>query len=272
MVIKNPSDFIGACLGKSEARTRAILASTVGKVLVIDEGYMLYSGGPDKQSDSYKTAVIDTLVAEVQGVPGDDRCVLMLGYEDKLREMFDNVNPGLSRRFAMEDAFKFENFTLPQLEKILLYKMKGHDLTATPEAQEVAMDILERATLRPNYSNGGDVENCLDKAKLNYLRRQLKKPREEQEFEALLEPRDFDVDFDRMKAAHQRVQNALEGRVSSDIISQLLQIQQIAKNAKKKNGKNAKVIGGNKSSPREFIPTNFVFRGPPGKLTLSRTI
>ncbi|KAI5797849.1 P-loop containing nucleoside triphosphate hydrolase protein [Peziza echinospora] len=264
VVLKNPSDFIGACLGKSEARTRAILASTVGKVLVIDEGYMLYSGGPDKQGDSYKTAVIDTLVAEVQGVPGDDRCVLMLGYEDKLREMFDNVNPGLSRRFAMEDAFKFENFTLPQLRKILHYKLKAHDLKATSEAEKVAMDILERASLRPNYSNGGDVENCLDKAKLNYLRRQLKKPREEQSYKALLEPVDFDVDFNRMEAADERVRKALKGRVSSDIISQLIRYQQIAKNAKTQDRKKSSQTKDKNKSSRQFIPTNFVFRGPPG--------
>lgn len=35
--MKNPADFVGAALGQSEANTKAILASTVGKVLVIDE-------------------------------------------------------------------------------------------------------------------------------------------------------------------------------------------------------------------------------------------
>jgi hypothetical protein len=29
-------------------------------------------------------AVIDTIVARVQGVPGDDRCVLMLGYTEQM--------------------------------------------------------------------------------------------------------------------------------------------------------------------------------------------
>jgi hypothetical protein len=37
VIVKNPSDFIGAVLGASEANTKAILANTVGKVLVIDE-------------------------------------------------------------------------------------------------------------------------------------------------------------------------------------------------------------------------------------------
>ena len=63
---------------------------------------MLYSGnnGAGNQSDMYKTAVIDTIVAEVQSVPGEDRCVLLLGYENEIRTMFQNVNPGLSRRLA----------------------------------------------------------------------------------------------------------------------------------------------------------------------------
>lgn len=37
MVVKNPSDFIGAALGQSESQTKGILAATEGKVLVIDE-------------------------------------------------------------------------------------------------------------------------------------------------------------------------------------------------------------------------------------------
>lgn len=37
VVIKNPADFIGNVIGQSETNTKAILAATVGKVLIIDE-------------------------------------------------------------------------------------------------------------------------------------------------------------------------------------------------------------------------------------------
>lgn len=37
VVMKNPADFIGSALGQSESQTKAILANTVGKVLIIDE-------------------------------------------------------------------------------------------------------------------------------------------------------------------------------------------------------------------------------------------
>lgn len=78
VVVKNPADFIGGDLGQSETNSKAILASTMGKVLVIDEAYMLYQdkGGSGTQMDPYRTAVIDTIVAEVQSVIGEDRCVL----------------------------------------------------------------------------------------------------------------------------------------------------------------------------------------------------
>ena len=46
------------------------------------QAYMLYSGGTDRggHTDSFKTAVIDTLVAEVQNVPGDGECHLLHGF------------------------------------------------------------------------------------------------------------------------------------------------------------------------------------------------
>lgn len=55
---------------------------------------MLYGTGGGSNTDSFKMAVIDTIVAEVQSVPGEDRCVLLLGYESQMRNMFQNVNEG----------------------------------------------------------------------------------------------------------------------------------------------------------------------------------
>ena len=46
---------------------------------------MLYS---KNASDPYKTSVIDTMVAEIQSVPGEDQRVLLLGYKDQMEEMF----------------------------------------------------------------------------------------------------------------------------------------------------------------------------------------
>ena len=62
-IVKNPQDFVGQVLGESEAKTKRILDNSKGCVLVIDEAYGLHAS--KKNNDPYKTAVIDTIVAEV---------------------------------------------------------------------------------------------------------------------------------------------------------------------------------------------------------------
>jgi hypothetical protein len=44
---------------------------------------MLYRKDSGHQ-DRFKMTVIGTLVVLIQGVPGEDRCVLLLGYEEQI--------------------------------------------------------------------------------------------------------------------------------------------------------------------------------------------
>ncbi|KAL9480308.1 hypothetical protein ACSS6W_005094 [Trichoderma asperelloides] len=157
VITKNPADFIGEAVGKSEAQTKSILSATVGKVLIIDEAYMLDPGEASKRNDTYRGAVLDTLVAEVQSVPGEDRCVILLGYEDRLMEMFRNANPGLSGRFAADKPFRFEDFSQAQLWEILHRKLGTRNLKSTAEGSKAAMEVLNRARMRQDFSNGRET-------------------------------------------------------------------------------------------------------------------
>ncbi|KAJ6024726.1 AAA family ATPase [Penicillium herquei] len=263
VVVKNPSDFIGNVIGGSEAATKGILASTLSKVLVIDEAYML--GGSSSRSDGgsgpdiYKTAVIDTLVAEVQSVPGDDRCVLLLGYTDAMERMFQTVNEGLSRRFPMSAAFKFEDFTDDDLQAILKLKIKQIGFSVTAEANLVVRQCLSRARNRPNFGNAGEVDILLDKAKLRHQQRLSAKQTKNID---ILEPLDFDPDFDREQHAVINCRKLFEGVVGCEkLVAQLEDYQHVARNMKQ--------VG---LDARQNIPFNFLFRGPPGsgKTTTAR--
>ena len=120
VVLATPADLVGSALGASEERTNALLDKSEGCVLVIDEAYGLDPsggglGGPSGSGsggggDPYRTAVVDTLVSRVSGDAGADRCVLLLGYRKEMERFLRRGNPGLARRFQLENAFEFEDF------------------------------------------------------------------------------------------------------------------------------------------------------------------
>ncbi|KAI5468107.1 P-loop containing nucleoside triphosphate hydrolase protein [Mariannaea sp. PMI_226] len=255
VVVKNPADFVGSVLGQSEAQTKGILDATVGKVLVIDEAYGLY-GGNNSIADPYKTAVIDTIVAEVQSVPGEDRCVLLLGYQDEMEKMFQNVNPGLSRRFPLSSAFIFTDFSDEDLAEILTRKLQGSGFRATAEGKKVALDVLRRARNRPNFGNAGEVNILLGRAKESHQKRfskgQTKRP-------SVLEAVDFDPDFARAETGTD-IKELFKADVGRDKLIALLEGYQ-------RRYRDAKAL---EMDPE--IPFNFLFRGPPGtgKTTTAR--
>ncbi|KAL7798766.1 P-loop containing nucleoside triphosphate hydrolase protein [Trichoderma afarasin] len=257
LVIKTPADFIGSALGQSESQTKGILASTIGKVLVIDEAYGLYGG--KGVTDPYKTSVVDTIVAEVQNVPGDDRCVILIGYQEQMEEMFQNVNPGLSRRFSVDTPFVFEDFDDDGLRQVLDLKLKASGFTTTGEGKTAALDVLIRERNRPHFGNGGAVTNLLSKAKASYQKRysagKIKKRNQ-------LEAEDFDEDFDRSTRTETNVKQLFQDDVGrEEIIQKLENIQSRVRQLK--------ALG---MDVKEEIPFNFLFRGPPGtgKTTTAR--
>ncbi|OGM49016.1 hypothetical protein ABOM_003124 [Aspergillus bombycis] len=257
VVVKNPSDLIAPYLGQSEHRTKKILQETKGKVLIIDDAYMLYPGakaGANSHSDEYRIAVIDTLVAELDNTPGNDRCVILLGYEEEMQEMFRKSNPGLARRFALADAFRFTNYTVEQLGQILDLKLNEQGLQATAEARKVAMQMLEKASERPNFGNGGDVENLLSHARDAYGKRIAITPLLESPVDVVLEPEDFDLHHRRHLQAAAACESRFQDLVGVEEIIVQMQEYQKAVASMRRRGVN----------PRPYIPFTFVFQGPPG--------
>jgi hypothetical protein len=158
---------------------------------------------------------------------------------------------GLSRRFAIEDAFKFEDFTDAELREILGGKLKKQDLSATDAAINVAMELLGRERKRPNFGNGGAVENLLGLTKSRYVARfRGSAP----PTDAIFEPEDFDPEFDRHLHASENLDKLFEDIVGcEDIIDKLRQYQKISRLMKTRQ-----------EDMSDLIPTNFVFKGPPG--------
>jgi hypothetical protein len=234
------------------------LKASAGKVLVIDEAYGLDAGGrtgSGSHKDPFKTAVIDTIVAEVQNTPGEDLCVLLLGYQEQMEEMMNYSNPGLARRFRLSDAFYFDDFNDEDLMRILDFKLRKQGLKATEDAKQVAINILARERDRPNFGNAGAVENMISRAKELEQKRTSATGTANFDPDITFLPQDFDEDYDRTNGAGLSCRDLFSDIVGCEkLIDQLEKYQRIAKNMK---------IRG--KDPRTQIPFTFLFKGPPGK-------
>lgn len=281
VIVKNPSDFIGSALGGSQANTKQILEATKGKVLVIDEAYMLNQNtsknGATDHVDPYKSDVIGTLVAEVQGKAGDDRCVLLLGYKDKMEDMFRESNEGLQRRFQLQDAFDFEDFTADQMREIWRSKTKQLGIECEPGVEEVVMEIIERQRHKMNFGNAGEVDNLLESAKTRCLQRRLQGTQNhgtpstvnlsnasQYSFigDVRLAKSDIDPEFDRLIQAGRDIDGLFKETIGCDQIKEKI----------KGYSKSAQSCKETDWEVRNIIPMTFIFKGPPGNVSLLTSI
>jgi AAA+ superfamily predicted ATPase len=268
VVIKPASDLVGGYIGHSEMYTTNALEDTEGGVLVIDDVHLLlpgatYDTGHEGNTDISRAAVIDTLVAKLQAKPGERRAVILIGYTYVMHELLETSNPGLARRFPMEEAFQFTEYNDDQLCQILELNLHRESLDASPEAVKVAREMLSIARQRPNFGNAGHVENLLSQAKASYVARIS--PMDPLEgSEQGLQPGDFDPDFDRALKARERFDELFgDMQGMGDIKRQFQGYQDVAARLK---------IRGH--DPRPYIPLAFVFKGPPGtgKTTVARKV
>ncbi|VUC26594.1 unnamed protein product [Clonostachys rosea] len=258
IIYKSSNDFVGEYVGWSENQTKAVLNSAQGKVLVIDdaEGFA--------REDSFMTSVVDTIVSQVDATATEDRAVLLLGHKDEMEHMFQRVNPGLGRRFPLSSAFVFHDYSDEELGNILDLKLRMQGFTVSEEARLVAMDVLRRSRNHYNFGNGSEVDILLDKAKAAQQIRFNRTKDGSVSFSTELTERDFDAEFDRNDRAESNIADAFSQFVGAEkLISQFQGYSRIVQNSKDLC-----------LDPRDHIPFNFIFRGPPaqgtGKTTTAR--
>jgi Holliday junction resolvasome RuvABC ATP-dependent DNA helicase subunit len=266
VVIKKPSDFISKNLGGSEANTKAILRSTIGKVLIIDEAYSLMGDGNGLHStDSFNAAVIDTIISEVQNVPGEDRCVLLLGYREQMESMLTNANPGLSRRFLPENSLIINDYTDAELVQIFNGKLKKRALKAGIDTQLAAWDALKKDARRPNFGNAGAVENLISTSIQRMQGRIRPLPISEQAQSSQLLPVDVNPDWKPstdILLSDIDIEDLLKDFVGFEDVVEQLNVYKSTIAMALQSGRD----------PMVDVPMNYLFVGPPGtgKTSLAR--
>lgn len=243
-----------------------VLGRSKRKVVIIDNAHALW-GGSEAETDSDHRTAIELLIAGVSDQDPTRRIILLTGYEDQMVEMFQHVNPGLSRRFPLASAFRFPSFSLSQLEQILDNRLQAASMRASPNAKSAALTVLRHAMVSPQFGNAAEVDTLLHNAYFSLEKRCMNDPFADTK---LLEAQDFsngppaeivvhgpdDVAkvSDRLVNAEKECQMLFRDVVGNDsIISELLEDIHIVRKAMTR-----------KLNPQDYIPFHYVFRGAPG--------
>jgi AAA+ superfamily predicted ATPase len=248
VIVVGASKLTGQHVGSTAANVNKYMDMAKGKVLVIDEAYVL-------STTIYGKEALDTLVERVQGTPGEDFAVILCGYEDNMRTMLREGNPGLSRRFRVEDAFRFADYTDQELTTIMLARAKGMSLYLTPElASEAVTKVLAKQRAKPNFGNVGAVNNLLEHGKERMMLRSI---RTKQDGRFVLIAQDL---FEEPPPG--AAQSPLDGLMNADHIKQCVTSMQKRALVQKKKGN---------VDPKSLLK-NYVFVGAPGtgKTTVAR--
>lgn len=159
------SSLIGKWLGSTSIKTKKVLDSAKGGVLIIDE---VYSIGTKTDSDTYSKECIDTINQYLSEHVDDFICVVA-GYKDLVQECFFDINPGLDRRFPWR--FTIDPYTPEELTKIMKNQMFLSSWKLDETVNEKYISDLIRNNRDHFKGNGGDTKNLLDRCKIANARR-----------------------------------------------------------------------------------------------------
>ena len=157
-------DLIGEYVGHTAKKTRKVLDSALGGVLLIDEIYAL---GTTSDKD-FAHEAIDMINVYLSEHAHDLVCVIA-GYKQPTYEKFFNQNQGLARRFTHH--FEINGYTPSELTLILKQVIEKQTWYLDISISELELIIKQNIELFPHF--GGDMTTLFACCKKTHAKRLL---------------------------------------------------------------------------------------------------
>jgi hypothetical protein len=116
VVFAKREDFIAGYVGQTAVKTKQLLESAIGGVLVIDEAYSLGDSNLDGK-DSFGREAINTITPFLSEHT-HDFAMILAGYKEDIETKLMSQNPGLERRFPDMNRFNIEKYNVDELQQI----------------------------------------------------------------------------------------------------------------------------------------------------------
>lgn len=193
VVVADRASLVAKYLGQTAIKTKEVLKSAKGGVLLLDE---VYSLGSRDGGDSFSKECIDTINQYLSENAEDLICVIA-GYKDQVQECFFNHNPGLERRFPWK-------FTIDDYNETELCAIFRTQISNGWEIELENSYIIDKIKNNKELfkGNGGDTKNLIDKCKMAHARRTFtecdknsNKKRKLDSYNKIINKLDFDAGF-----------------------------------------------------------------------------
>ena len=150
---------MGPNYSNEESNTLQAIEDAQGGILFIDEAYQLYQ--PNDPRDPGKF-VIETLLDALADETKRDWMLILAGYPDEMRRMFD-MNPGLKSRIPDSNVYIFEDFSEGELMEIAENYLDRNNFTLTDEARTALTNRLayDHKNRDKTFGNARHVMNLI---------------------------------------------------------------------------------------------------------------
>jgi len=171
VVCAKRDDLIGEYIGQTAPKTRKILDSALGGVLLLDEVYAL---SPNSEKDFAREA-IDMINVYLSEHCHDLVCVIA-GYKRPTYDNFLKHNEGLARRFTHH--FEIKGYDAEELTLIFKKYVEEQKWGLLSSVEEMIPIIEKHLKIFPNF--GGDMTTLFACCKKTHSKRLLLIPTEEE--------------------------------------------------------------------------------------------
>jgi len=156
LVESDRSLLVAGFVGQTAAKTRAVLQSALGGMLLIDEAYSLARGG----DDDFGREAIDTLVKFMED-HRDDIGIVAAGYPTEMQDFID-TNPGLKSRFTR--TLSFADYTDDELVTIFERLGETNHYSPTDDAITKLRALLAAEPRDQGFGNARFMRNVFEDA------------------------------------------------------------------------------------------------------------
>jgi AAA+ superfamily predicted ATPase len=164
-------DLVGEYVGQTAPKTRKVLESALGGVLLLDE---VYAMSPNSEKDFARES-IDMINVYLSEHAHDLVCVVA-GYKKPTYEKFLAYNEGLSRRFTHH--FEIKGYTAGELALIYKKYLEEQKWQLGATVEEITPIIEKNLKYFPNF--GGDMTTLFACCKKTHSKRLLSIPTEQE--------------------------------------------------------------------------------------------